>query len=292
MQKNLSSCTIVKFEPKASLEEDLSWFLDEFFTVSALNYTDDGREEYVGYADLGFQPADLEDAAEKAGIKLPVYTVEKLENINWLTENVIKFDPIDTEDFCIYGIHEKQVPQSRKILLKIYAATAFGSGHQTTKGCLNAISELNRRGVRPHKILDMGTGSGILSLACARLWQAEKPAIVAVDIDDEAVRVTTQNAFDNGLEEFLTVAQSDGYQAEAVAKNAPYDLIMANILARPLIEMAPCLEQHLKTGGYCILSGFVDDQLEWVVEAHEKTGLQTIKKYHIDNWYAVLMEKR
>lgn len=292
MQNNLSSCVTVKFEPQNCLDENLSAFLDDFFEVSALNYTDDGHEEYVGYAETDFDPARLESAAAAAGLQLPPYTVEKLENINWLTENVIKFDPIETDDFCIYGIHEKQAPESRKILLKIYAATAFGSGHQTTKCCLNAISELNRRGMKPHKILDMGTGSGILALACAKLWQSDKPEIVAVDIDDEAVRVTTQNAYDNKLEDFLSVAQSDGYQSDLVDTNAPYDLITANILARPLIEMAPDLARHLKNGGYCILSGFVDDQVEWVVGAHEKSGLQLVRKYHIDNWHAVLMEKK
>lgn len=292
MDNNFSSCTTVTFEALEHLSEDLCDFLDSYFDVSALNYTDDGKEEYVGYAPIDFDQTDLEQTARKANVLLPTYTLERLENKNWLTENVIKFDPIETSDFCIYGIHEKQAPKTRKHLLKIYAATAFGSGHQTTKGCLEAIGFLNKKRIFPQKILDIGTGSGILSLACAKIWQDHTPQITAVDIDPESVRVATQNAFDNRLEAFLSIAQSNGYQSDLVKKNAPYDLIMANILARPLIEMAPDLAKHLRPNGYCILSGFVADQVDWVLEAHQKEGLTTITEFRGDDWYAVLMEKK
>lgn len=291
MQKNFSGCQLVKFKPVPNIETELTEFLDTYFTVSALNYTDDGKEEYVGYATVDFSPEDLQSAAQAADIILPEFQIERLEEKNWLTENVIKFDPIETDDFCIYGVHEKQAPYSRKHLLKIYAATAFGSGHQTTKSCLNALSLLYHQGFNPQKILDMGTGSGILALACASLWKSKNPEIVAVDIDDEAVRVASQNAFDNHLEDYLHIAVSDGYASDFVSKKAPYDLIAANILARPLIEMAPCLSQSLKQGGYAVLSGFVEDQVDWVVNAHQEQGLRPVNIFNIDNWYAVLMEK-
>lgn len=289
---NLSSCTIIRFAPAPETPADLAAFLDEYFEVTACDYTDDGNEQYVGYADLNFCADDLMKAAQNAGINLPNFTIEKLENKNWLTENVIKFAPIEAGKFCIYGIHEKQAPQTDKLKIKIYAATAFGSGHQTTKSCLQALSDLADNNAAHQKILDMGTGSGILALAAARVWQEDQPHITAVDIDDEAVRVTTQNAFDNKLENYLDVALSDGYNSDLVKNNAPYDIIFANILARPLIEMAPQLAEHLKPGGFCILSGFVDDQIDWVVSAHKDQGLTTVKTYDIDNWHAVLMEKK
>lgn len=292
MNNNLSSCTIVTFEALELIDESLSFFLDEYFEVTACNYTDDGKEEYIGYANLDFNESDFLLTAKHMGITLPSYKIEVLKNKNWLTENVIKFDPIETEDFLIYGVHEKQAPQTNKPSIKIYAATAFGSGHQTTKSCLNAISDLNHQKAKHNNILDMGTGSGILALACAKIWGSDQPNIVAVDIDDESVKVTTQNAFDNALEQYLTVAQSDGYNSDIVKNNAPYDIILSNILARPLIEMAPSLYKYLKTGGYCVLSGFINDQVDWVVNEHIKQGLSLIKKYNIDNWFAVLMEKK
>ena len=291
MHNNLASCTLVKFTPQPTTPPELADFLDEYFTVTACNYTDDGKEEYVGYADINFNPADLIKAAELQGITLPAFKTEKLENKNWLTANVIKFAPFEIADFCIYGVHEERAPQTKKLPLKIYAATAFGSSHQTTRCCLEAISDINKLGKEHQKILDIGTGSGILSLACAKLWESDNPHIIAGDIDNEAVNVAAQNAFDNHLEQYLDITQSDGYQAEIIKNNAPYDIIMANILARPLIEMAPDLVKHLKSGGCCVLSGFIDEQTEWVLSAHEKFGLKLLKIYQLDNWRAALMEK-
>ena len=104
-------------------------------------------------------------------------------------------------------------------------------------------------------------------------------------------RVTRQNALDNNVSDFVTAEVSNGYQAEIVQKNAPYDIIFANILARPLIDMAPDLAAALKPGGYAVLSGFINDQEDWVVNAHTNQGLKLVKIYELDNWRAALMEK-
>ena len=285
------SCWLIKFAPQESINEELSFFFDNYFDVVAVNYTDDGLEEYVGYKGAEFKEDDLKTQALEASVTLPPYHIEFLESKNWLKENVIKFAPVEVEDFVIYGIHETDIPASDKVTLRIYAATAFGSEHQTTKSCLRAISYLNRIKAKHHNILDMGTGSGILALAAAKLWQNAPIKITAVDIDPEAVAVTQQNARDNHLTSLLNIAESDGYQSSLVQDNAPYDIIMANIFARPLISMAPQLYQSLKTGGYCILSGFIDEQEDWVVSEHTKLGLKLIETYRLDNWRAVILEK-
>ena len=247
------SCWLIKFAPCENMDEERSFFFDEYFDVVAVNYTDDGLEQYVGYKGPDFVEHDLREKAAAAGIELPPFQTEFLESKNWLKENVIKFAPVEVEDFIIYGIHEKDIPPSDKVTLRIYAATAFGSEHQTTKSCLRAISHLNRLGAAHRNILDMGTGSGILALAAAKLWP-DAARITAVDIDPEAVAVTRQNARDNHLEKYLTVAVSNGYNSDLVQNNAPYDIIIANILARPLIEMAPQLNQALAPGGKTGLS--------------------------------------
>lgn len=335
------SCWLIKFEPRETTDEITSEFFDDYFDVVAVNYTDDGLEEYVGYKDNSFDEQDFLAAAALRQIKLPPYKKEFLESRNWLKENVIKFAPVNVAEFTIYGIHETDIPDDGRINLKIYAATAFGSEHQTTKSCLQAISDYNKLlhlnigicsqiphtspnidfreenvsksrsadaertlSVRehssigicsqvPHKIniLDMGTGSGILALAAARLWN-ENCKITAVDIDEEAVLVTRQNAVDNNLQKYVTAEVSDGYQSPLVKNNAPYDLILANILARPLISMAPDLYKSLKTGGYCILSGFVEEQEDWVIGEHTKLGLSLKQVYKMDNWRAALLEKK
>ena len=285
------SCWLVKFLPIVSMDNKTSDFLDEYFDVVAINYTDDGKEEYVGYQNTTFNENDLLKAARLYGIELPPYKTEFLESKNWLKENIVKFAPVSIGDWTIYESHTKELPSDGRLNLRIYAATAFGSEHQTTKSCLQALNNYNELS-HPEKlnILDMGTGSGILALCAALKWQ-DKCHITAIDIDKEAILVTDQNAADNHLEQYLSTAVGNGYHTELAKQNSPYDLILANILARPLIEMAPDLYKNLKTGGYCIISGFVDNQQDWVISEHTKLGLRLIKTYALDNWRAALLEK-
>lgn len=289
------SCWQIIFAPCQEYTEELSAFLEDYFEVLSIDYTDDGLEQYIAYQNRNFDETEFLQTAQTAEVELPIYEISFLESQNWLKDYVIEFQPFEIEDFLIYGVHEKEAPKTNKLALKIYAATAFGSSHQTTQCCLQAISWINKRiGIcnqQPDKIriLDVGTGSGILSLAAAKLWQEAQ--IVAVDIDEEAVWVTRQNALDNHLQNQFEIEISDGYNSETVRNGAPYDLIFSNILARPLIEMAPDLYRNLKKGGICVLSGFIDEQVDWVLEAHQKQGLKLMKFFAIDNWRAAVMEK-
>lgn len=287
---NAGSCWQIIFSPLPETPEPLGMFLEEYFEVVSYDYNDNGEEIPIGYTSADFDADDFRQQAQAKGIELPAFTKKLLTSDNWLRDNVIKFAPVEVDDFLIYGIHEPQAPQTNKLAIKIYAATAFGSEHQTTKSCLKALCDLNRQKVPHQKILDVGCGSGILSLAAAKLWQ-DTTHITAVDIDQEAVWVTRQNAADNNLQDYITAEVSNGYQSDIVKSNAPYDIIFANILARPLIEMAPDLSNSLITGGYAILSGFVNDQEEWVINAHLNQGLKLVKIYELDNWRAALMEK-
>lgn len=291
MNNKSGSCWVITFDAVEELDNYVQEQLEEYFDVVACDYTDDGLEIYKGYKDISFDEEDFKSFVKARNLNLPVYTKSFLESQNWLKDYVIQFAPVEVEEFLIYGIHEKEAPKTDKLALRIYAATAFGSEHQTTKSCLKAISELNKMNVSHANILDMGTGSGILSLACAVLWK-DSVKITAVDIDEEAVWVTRQNAEDNGLQNQITAEVSNGYQSDLIKNNAPYDIIIANILARPLIDMAPDLYNNLKQGGFCILSGFVKDQEDWVINAHRELGLELVKTYELDNWRAALLEKK
>ncbi len=289
MSNNAGSCQIVKFQPVSEVPEDLQNFAEEFFEVVANDYTDDGLEQLVGYLRNSVSERDMLNAARNFGVNLPEYTIEKLQSNDWLADNVIKFAPLEVAEFLVYGIHEKNVDTKGKIGVRVYAATAFGSEHQTTKCCLQGISDINKTIGSAKKILDVGTGSGILSIAAAKIWKNAQ--IVAVDIDDESVEVAKQNAIDNGVEKQMTVAYSDGYSSAIVQQNAPYDVILANILARPLIAMAKDMAENLKIGGYAVISGFIDEQVDWVVGEHQKFGLELQKIYEMDNWRAALLKR-
>lgn len=289
MSANSGSCLIVKFAPAENIDEKLENFTLDFFEVCSIDYQDDGKSVLIGYMPMSFSENDLLIAAKTAGISLPKYEIQELRSENWLTENVIKFAPVETKDFVVYDIHEKEVDTKGKIGVKVYAATAFGSEHQTTKSCLEAIADIDDLSADVKNVLDVGTGSGVLAIAAAKLWK--NAHIVAVDIDDESVSVAKQNALDNGVSDSIKVAYSDGYSSDLVQKNAPYEVIFANILARPLIAMAPDMAKSLKKGGYAVISGFIDEQIDWVVGEHEKFGLKCQKIYELDNWRAALLEK-
>ena len=284
-----SKCWQITFKPSQSGNEQLEEFLDNFFEVVSQNYNDNGLDEYTGYLGEGFDENKMLETAKLFNISLPPYQAIELKSENWLKDYVIKFDAFEICNFCIYGVHETTQPKTNKIPLQIYAATAFGSNHQTTQGCITAISELHDSKFVPNKILDIGTGSGILSLCSAKLWSSAK--IIAGDIDDEAIIVTNGNAQNNNLESQIKAFVSDGYEHEAIKGTAPYDLILCNILANPLIAFAENLSKNLTSNGYCILSGFVDDQTSDVIKAHEQHGLKLIKLYSLDNWRAAIMQK-
>ncbi|MBR3501491.1 MAG: 50S ribosomal protein L11 methyltransferase [Alphaproteobacteria bacterium] len=289
MSNNAGSCLIVKFSAADYISDELENFAEDFFDVYSIDYQDDGKSILVGYMPTSSSEKKLLSAAEKASINLPEYEIKELKSENWLTENVIKFAPVETKDFVVYGIHEKEIDTKGKIGVKVYAATAFGSEHQTTKSCLEAIADIDNFLPNVKNVLDVGTGSGVLAIAAAKLWK--NAHIVAVDIDDESVIVAGQNAEDNGVEKQITVAYSDGYSSEVVKKSTPYDVIFANILARPLIAMAQDMAKNLKKGGFSVISGFIDEQVDWVVGEHEKFGLKCKKIYELDNWRAALLEK-
>ena len=226
-------------------------------------------------------------ASEAAGIDEPPFAIGPLPERNWLKENLLSFPPLKVGVFYIYGSHVKRPKVPRDYIpLKINAATAFGSGeHQTTRGCLEALSCLKRK---PKTVLDMGCGSGILSIAAASRFGA---TVLAVDIDPEAARVAAESANRNGVTDMVTAQSGNGYRTKGVRKGAPYDLILSNILARPLVKMAPSLAKVLSPKGTAILSGFLERDTEWVIARHTREGLRCEKLYAFDGWITAVLRK-
>ena len=186
----------------------------------------------------------------------------------------------------MHGSHVTDTPPISSLPIQVEAGAAFGSGeHGTTRGCMEALSSIARRR-NATRILDMGTGSGILAIAAAHLWNAE---ILAVDIDPVAVEVTRENVRINRMHHRIDCAVSDGYASRIVKRFGDCDIIIANILARPLVAFAPKLAASLKPGGMCVLSGLLIDQETMVLAAHRAQGMRLIKRLHFEGWSTLVL---
>jgi ribosomal protein L11 methyltransferase len=213
---------------------------------------------------------------------------ERLAPVDWLRLNQASFPPLALGRFFIYGSHYRNKVPTGRIGLLIDAATAFGTGeHATTRGCLAALDAMARHDP-PTRVLDMGTGTGVLAIAAAKTWRKR---IVARDIDPEAARVTAHNARRNGVAGFIAVRRSTGYRDRLVVRAAPYDLILANILARPLSLMAKDLGRALAPGGIAVLSGLLPWQENMVLAAHRRQGLRLSQRLVIDGWSTLILAR-
>lgn len=175
--------------------------------------------------------------------------------------------------------------------MQIDAATAFGSGeHGTTKGCLLALLDLKESGVCPWNVLDMGTGSGILGIAAWKLW---KTPVLAVDNDEEAMRVACHHRELNGIssgDTGMICKTGDGFRTKAVQEKKPFDLIIANILAVVLRELAGELKECSDKNGFIILSGILNIQAQEVLDAYEPLGFVLKNRFDIDEWSTLVLQ--
>ena len=253
---------------------------------------DSGSWTITAILKQGFDRIQLEGAIALAAAAEnspePTLTIEDVQDIDYQAQLEKEFPPFRIGKFFLYGSHHAIRVGDGPIKLLVNAGTAFGSGeHPTTQGCLLAMQDLEKRRTM-HRIIDMGCGSGILSLAAAKLWRAQ---VIAVDIDAEAARVTTANARLNGVATYIRAGSGNGYQAPIVVREAQADLIVCNIVAKPLKRMAPHLAQNLRAGGYAILSGLLDHQVPGVLAAHYTQGLRLVKRYPIGEWRTLLLRK-
>jgi len=187
--------------------------------------------------------------------------------------------------FLVRGEHLARSPAAGRIMLKLNAGAAFGSGeHNSTRGCLLALEQVAYR--RPRRILDLGAGSGILAMAAAALLH--RP-VLAIDIDPWSVRVTRENATANDLRRLVRPKLSNGWGNPAL--RGPFDLVFANILARPLCTMAKDLAGNLAPGGTAILAGLLSCQVRWVLAAHRRNGLYLERLIRQGSWTTIVLRK-
>ncbi|MFH1804227.1 MAG: 50S ribosomal protein L11 methyltransferase [Pseudomonadota bacterium] len=220
------------------------------------------------------------------GVAVPVVSYGSYEPKDWVSENLRSFKPISVGRFYVHGSHWDGDLPLAKIGLQVDAGLAFGSGeHQTTKGCLAAIDWLAKQGKR-RNALDMGCGSGILGMGCAKIWRC--PVMMA-DIDPASVRVARENAKINGISDLVTALHSNGFADTRIRHAGFYDIICANILARPLRHMARDLTATLADGGVVVLSGLLSHQEQFVLSAYRDVGLNLIKRFPVENWTTLVV---
>jgi ribosomal protein L11 methyltransferase len=204
----------------------------------------------------------------------------------WLARTYASFpEQLIGRRFSIRGTHLTGPATPNRIALTLDAGLAFGTGeHGSTKGCLVALEDVAKR--KPRRILDMGTGSGILAMAAAKLLN--RP-VLATDIEPWAVRVARENAELNGIAHLIDARLANGWTDPFVRRSGPYDLIFANILARPLCLMAADLALHLAPGGTAILAGLLASQARWVLAAHRRQGLRLERMLPQGAWTTIVV---
>ena len=233
----------------------------------------------------------VDEATLLTGISPSSRSVCALPDKDWLEENRRSFPPLDIACFHIRGSHVESPPPEDRLVLRLDAGQAFGSGtHATTHGCL-VMLEKHLEGIEVQeggrlRVADIGSGSGILAMAASKL--RPDAHVIAVDSDPVAVRVAEENAAANGLADGIVCGVSDGYGAELVRESAPFDLILANILPTPLVDMASDAASCLATHGALIVSGLNEGHADNIAAAHASAGLAICDRFCLDGWVTLV----
>ena len=234
----------------------------------------------------------LSVVADVFSIPVPEVLITPVESSNWIADNLRMFPPVHAGRFFIYGSNYQNSLPFGLISIRLDPGRAFGAGnHASTMGCLHAISDMIGK-KKYHKPLDMGTGSGILSIALAKVWRVP---VYGFDADVNAVSVAKENFRRNNVLPQARVKYANACDSSAVVENAPYDLVVSNILANSLCQMAKKMSRISRDisfgGSVAILSGFLDCDANRVYSAYKAYGFCVVRTYHIKGWCTLVLER-
>ncbi|HEX9857152.1 MAG TPA: 50S ribosomal protein L11 methyltransferase [Paracoccaceae bacterium] len=223
------------------------------------------------------------------------FALSELPEIDWVAKVRRELSPVEAGRFFVFGSHDAdKVPailqQGGRVALQIEATVAFGTGHHgTTLGCLRAFDVLADQGFAPAKVADIGCGTAGLAMAAATILP--DALVIASDIDEVAVDVAQANVAINGLEGRVECLEAAGFDHPRLAAEAPFDLVFANILKGPLIELAPDMAAHVAPGGIAILSGLLVVQAEAVLAAYVANGFALVAREDIGEWSTLVLRR-
>ena len=235
------------------------------------------------------QPNDIDLALLSAAFGAGAFVVSEVPDQDWVAKVRRELPPVEAGRFFVYGSHDAALLPKGRIGLLIEAAMAFGTGHHgTTLGCLRAYDRLLDDGRAFNNVLDLGCGTAVLAMSAARMGAAN---VLASDIDPVAVEVAVANVKANGLVGRVDCVESIGFDSPVVRAGAPFDLIFANILKGPLIELAPDMAAHLTAGGMAILSGLLVEQADDILEVYRAQGLALEAREDLGEWSALTLRR-
>ena len=215
-------------------------------------------------------------------------TFDTVEAKDWVKATLEELIPVRAGRFIVHGQHDRSRISPNKLGIEIEAALAFGTGHHgTTRGCLLLLDDVLKVHL-PRRALDLGTGTGVLAIAAAKALRVK---VLASDIDPLAVRVARDNARLNGTGDLVETIRATGFSAPEFAKHGPFDLVLANILANPLRQMATQMARHLAPSALVILSGLLPHQAQGVIAAYRARGLVLKRHLQIEGWSSLLMQR-
>lgn len=214
--------------------------------------------------------------------------MEVFGETDWIAKSLEGLKPVRAGRFLVHGSHDRAAVRANDLAIELEAGQAFGTGHHgTTAGCLEMIERVMRavpggRAIGP--VLDLGTGSGVLAIAAAKLGPVR---VLATDIDPVATRVARENVRNNHVAARISCVTATGFHSTAFSRSGPFGLIIANILARPLMRMAPDIYRHLAPGGSVILSGILASQRRQVLAAYNDQGMRHVETLWRNGWVTI-----
>lgn len=281
--------TVEGRDPAEALAEAMETLTPEPTGVGMIEVGDDsGIFEIGGY--FTEPPDQVALALLAAAWKARPFAVSELPETDWVAHVRRELAPVVAGRFFVYGSHDADKVPNGVVPLAIDAAMAFGTGHHgTTQGCLIALDRLAAEGFTGRCVADIGCGTAVLAMAAAMIWPDAQ--VLAGDIDEVAVDTAKANLGFNGIEGRIACVTCAGFDHPQLSAAAPYDLIFANILKGPLLDLAADMNRHSDTGGYLILSGILNDQASDVIEAYQQQGFALIAQDKLGEWSTLTLQK-